>query len=105
MGQQDQIRFDATSADRALIKAVVARAKALGFVDRRRYTATTCRMDITATHLNGCPLRLADLLASDNFNFAHDIAGIAACLDRGTGRLTKNFSPRFSDRQAQAKAA
>ncbi len=53
-------------------------------------------MDVSATHANGNPLRLADLLAADDFNFAHDLSGICNCLDRNTGKLTNNFRPRFS---------
>lgn len=52
-------------------------------------------MDITATHANGCPLRLDDLLAADEFNFGHDVFGIRNCLDRKTGKLMRNFLPRF----------
>jgi hypothetical protein len=44
-------------------------------------------MDLEATHANGCPLRLADLLAADDFNFWHDVSGIARHLDRTTGEL------------------
>ena len=57
-------------------------------------------MDVTATHANGNPLRLADLLKADDFNFLHDIYGIFACLNRDTGRLEKNFRPRFSRPEA-----
>jgi hypothetical protein len=53
-------------------------------------------MDITATHANGNPLRLADLLAADEFNLLHDVKGIERHLDRNTGKLGDCFSPRFS---------
>lgn len=59
-------------------------------------------MDLTAVHANGNPMRLADLLAADDFNFAHDIVGISRFLDRNTGRLTDCFSPRFSARELAA---
>lgn len=43
-------------------------------------------MDLTVVHdIN--PLRLSELLKADNFNFAHDIVGIANHLDRETGEL------------------
>jgi hypothetical protein len=53
-------------------------------------------MDLTACHANGNPLRLADLLAADDFNVAHDVGGISRHLDRTTGKLTQCFRPRFS---------
>jgi hypothetical protein len=51
-------------------------------------------MDITATHLNGCPLDLDKLLSFDGFNFTHDIAGISTHIDRNTGKLRNCFLPR-----------
>ena len=51
-------------------------------------------MDITATHLNGCPLDLPKLLAAPDFDFVHDICGIAEHLDRHTGQLADCFLPR-----------
>lgn len=56
-------------------------------------------MDITATHANGCPLKLAELLAADDFNFSHDVAGIYRHLDRTTGKLLDCFLPRFAQKQ------
>jgi hypothetical protein len=56
------------------------------------------QMNISACHASGNPLRLADLLAADDFNFAHDVFGIDRHLDRDTGELTGFFSPRFSAR-------
>jgi hypothetical protein len=53
-------------------------------------------MDIAAVHANGCPLKLADLLASNDFDFAHDIFGIQKHLCRETGTLQHCFLPRFA---------
>lgn len=50
-------------------------------------------MDITATHLNGCPLKLTDLLNSDKSDFFHDIFGISLHIDRTTGKLLDCFIP------------
>jgi hypothetical protein len=52
-------------------------------------------MDIAATHISN-PLRLKEMLNSDNFNFWHDINGIVANLNRKTGKLENCFLPRFS---------
>ena len=59
-------------------------------------TKTTFVMDLTACHANGNPLRLAELLAADDGNFAHDIFGINRHLNRQTGELMDCFSPRYS---------
>lgn len=53
-------------------------------------------MDIEATHCNGCRLRLDDLASAKDSDFIHDIAGIHNHLDRATGQLTGNFTPRYS---------
>jgi hypothetical protein len=53
-------------------------------------------MDLTATHTNGCPLRLKELSESDDFNFLHDVIGINQNLDRNTGKLMNCFRPRFA---------
>jgi hypothetical protein len=52
-------------------------------------------MDIEAVHESN-PLRLADFLAADDFNFAHDIFGIAHHLNRKTRKLEDCFLPRFT---------
>ena len=56
-------------------------------------------MDVMAVHQKVQPLRLADLLAADEFNFIHDITGINRHLDRDAYKLD-GFSPRFSKRAA-----
>lgn len=67
---------------------------------RERRQRMTFVMDLCATVANGNPLRLSDLLAADEFNFIHDVWGIARHLNRETGKLEDHFSPRFSLRQA-----
>lgn len=56
-------------------------------------------MDIDGCHSNGCPLKLAELLSADDSNFAHDILGIRAHIDRKTGKLTDCFLPRYAQVQ------
>lgn len=92
----------ATEKDQAIIDKIAARAfksvkKARGKHMER--DALDYEMDITAVHLNGCPLHLADLLKGDDFNFAHDIAGIERFLNRESGKLTRGFLPRFAQKQ------
>ena len=89
------IKWDTTKEDAQLILKIVARAEKV--MDRKESGAILrdLDMDITACHLNGTPLRLADLLAADDFNFTHDVFGIRRFMDRTTGKLTGFFSPRF----------
>jgi len=53
-------------------------------------------MDVSAVHISGCKLDLQKLLKFDDFNFAHDIAGIRSHINRQTGELQDCFVPRCS---------
>ena len=89
----DTVKFNATKAESQIIGKIADRA--LRELDSWDRVKIDWMMDVEACHSNGCPLRLDDLLAADRFNFIHDLAGIAKFLDRNTGKLTRNFSPRF----------
>lgn len=65
-------------------------------------TRMDCDMDITACHCNGNTLNLAALLVADDFNFSHDVSGIASNLNRQTGKLENCFVPRFTVREGRA---
>lgn len=84
----------ATRADHALIEKIGARATQWGACTSKLDTM----MDITATHLNGCPLDLQRLLDADDGSFAHDVFGIARHLDRDTCQLGGCFLPRFASK-------
>jgi hypothetical protein len=80
-----------------LIDAIVARAEHLYYsVTGDRTDRMTLVMDLIACHMNGCPLKLASLLAADDANFAHDVFGIQRHIDRTTGALRDCFMPRFA---------
>ena len=85
--------------DLKLIKKIVKRAAAEGF-RLAPLDPQDLELDLEATHSNGCPLRLQALLDADRFNFAHDVCGIQAHMDRETGQLTNHFLPRFYDAKA-----
>jgi hypothetical protein len=87
-----QINFNANPADRDTIHAIAARVAKIW----PQYDVMTARMDLTACHLNGCPMDLDRLLAADDFNLAHDMFGINRHLDRRTGQLTGHFLPRYA---------
>lgn len=92
-----------------IIAAIGRRAKKMLDENRRDHGlgVVDIVMDITAVHCNGNPLRLDELLAADDNNFAHDVFGINRHLDRRDDRpegeplLRDYFSPRYSDRKAR----
>lgn len=56
---------------------------------------TDVEMTVSAVFAQGqVDLDLDRLLAFPDFDFAHDIAGMLAHIDRETGRLTRCFLPR-----------
>ena len=61
-----------------------------------KYPSLDILMDVDACHSNGCPLQLQALLAADDFNFAHDVFGIRANINRHTGQLMNCFVPRYA---------
>lgn len=85
------INWDSTKEDDEIIVRIAQRAVRLF---NANYQDTM--MDITCVHLNDTPLRLQDLLEADDFNFAHDINGIARHLNRTTGKCMHCFLPRFA---------
>lgn len=90
------ISFKVTRAENTIIAAIAARADEMARRQNIGYDRMTANMDITACHANGNRLDLKKLLAADDFNFAHDVFGIARHIDRRTGKLTGFFSPRCS---------
>ena len=85
--------------DVELIHDIAERASVL----YRRVAKTTVSpafiaAELTIVHRNIVPLRLADFLAADDSNFAHDIGGIHENLEfhGATARLANCFLPRFA---------
>jgi hypothetical protein len=83
------VSFKATLEDSAKLQRIAERASAILGSDR-----LGVKMDLTACHLNGCPLDLDKLLAAPIADFGHDVNGIARYIDRDTGQLTKHFVPK-----------
>lgn len=86
-----EVNFEASREDTKTINKIAVRAEKL--LGKKQIDTM---MDITACHLNGKELRLNDLLESDDFNFTHDILGIACHINTNTGNLSNHFRPRFS---------
>jgi len=92
----DTVSFDISADDQALMRDCADRAESLGLVGTDVDARLSLEMDLTATHANGCPMDFERLLAADDFNFVHDICGIARHLNRETGELLDMFRPRFA---------
>lgn len=90
------MNFEVDAADHALIVKICERYERFHqeayFIKPNRLALM---MDLSACH-NSCPLRLQDLLDADLKDFAHDVSGIQASIDRDTGRLTNGFSLRYA---------
>jgi hypothetical protein len=91
-----EISFAVSREDADLIDQIVDRIEATIQSDDGQWPRIDATMDITACVANGCPLDLAQLLASDDFTFTHDVCGIYRNIDRKTGKLGDHFVPRTS---------
>jgi hypothetical protein len=89
-----EINWTPNDEDKALIDQILDRAETAGHLKKRN--RLNSEMDITACHLNGTPLCLAEWLHADDFNFLHDLYGIDSHMNRNTGRLVGCFVPRFA---------
>ncbi|WP_398473379.1 hypothetical protein [Tardiphaga sp.] len=89
-----RIRWNVTASEADIIRKIGLRAHEKFGAD-----VIETQMDLTATHCNGNPLRLQELLDADDLNFTHDVCGIYRHLDRNNGKLKDMFSPRFSRRE------
>ena len=90
------VSFDCTKDELRIIREIAKRAHERAARNHQEYLLIDAEMDVCATHANGCPLRLEELLGADDFNFAHDVFGIRAHLDRESGTLRDCFLPRFA---------
>lgn len=84
-------------AEAVVIHKIAIRASRMAVTAGYDYPLMDISMDVTACHANGCLLRLEELLQAEDFDFAHDVFGIMAHLNRRTGRLEDCFLPRFAD--------
>jgi len=92
------ISFHVTPAERELLSDIADHAVRMAKKAGVEYDKMTAVMDLTARHANGNPLKLSELLDADDFNFSHDVFGIARHINRETGKLGGQFLPRFSQR-------
>lgn len=88
------INWNTTPTEAWLILKSVTKAVNLAKENGNDWDLQDTVMDVTACHLNGCPLDLEKLSEFDDFNLSHDVFGIANHMDRETGKLTNHFLPR-----------
>lgn len=96
--QVKQVSFDVSKDEHSIIAGIADRASAMALQNKVEYSAVDAEMDVTATHANGCPLRLRELASAEPFDFAHDVFGIRRHLNRSTGALEDFFVPRYAAR-------
>jgi len=84
------MNWNVSKEDLVKIGEIVEKAKTMKLVT----DTLSLNMDLTTTHLNGCPLDLDKLLSFDDFDFVHDISGIQYHINRTTGELGNCFLPR-----------
>jgi len=89
-------RVRLSDEDRALMLLCAQRATRIARAFKVRYPLIDAQLDLTVTHTHGCALDFAGLLAARDSDFAHDVFGINAHLDRRTGELKDCFVPRFA---------
>ena len=95
MKKRSQIEWKASPEDADLLKQIAVRAWELLGTKRKSDDLKQIGMDLTACHLNGCPLRLNDMLWGNDLDLMHDITLIYKHIDRRTGTLTGFALPRF----------
>ena len=92
----NNINFATIPEDSILVAKISERAVFLYSKHGVELNRTNVVMDITATHLNGCPLDLEQFLIASDLDFMHDITGISNNLNRTTGKLKEDFLPRHA---------
>lgn len=90
------VKLKASPAEVNIIVAIADRAVKLAADSGVTLDKLSTIMDVTACHLNGCPLRLPDMLNGPDFDLAHDVVGIVNHIDRKTGKLDGRFLPRYA---------
>lgn len=97
------ISWKATREELRLMRLIALRAGAMAAKSGVDIGKTTdLVMDLNATHSNGCPLELAELLAAEDFDFCHDVWGIMRHIDRTNGQLRNCFLPRYAKSEVAA---
>lgn len=84
-----------TKADEDLILQIADRIVKISRVHDIDYEKLDVVMDLSAAHIK-CPLKLQQMLESDDGTLSHDAFGIRRHLNRQTGELMNCFLPRLT---------
>lgn len=95
MKKADSMKWKATPEDAKLIGEIALRAWSLLTNKRKSQDLERIAEDLTACHLNGCPLRLTSMLWSSDHDLMHDVTLIFKRIDRRTGKLTGDELPIY----------
>jgi len=90
------INWNISKKEHDLVMEIANRAAGIAMDVGLEYRPHEIMMDITATHANGCPLRLGELAGAEKFDFVHDVFGIHTHINRKTGELQNCFLPRYA---------
>lgn len=93
------LSFEVGIEEAEIVAEIAERASAMAEKYGVVYRRLDAIMDISACHASGMPLRLRDLLAAKDGDFAHDVFGIRRHLNRTNGAVEDCFVPRFARRQ------
>lgn len=89
------VKFNATRFEAQILMKIAQRAEKMQPAGMEQ-SRMDWLMDLDACISNGCPMKLDELLAAPDFDFAHDVFGIRRHIDRTTGKLGDCFLPRFA---------
>lgn len=86
------------------IGKIVRRGQANGWIagpvdPKHWYSKQTAIKDLIVVHGRCCKMDFIRWLSANDFNFLHDLSGIARHMDRETGDLKNEFRPRFAKKE------
>ncbi len=87
---------DISPQDAKLISAIVDRGLAMNTSGRSPIDREAMINDLSIVHSKVTPMRLEDMLKSDDFNLLHDLHGIERHLNPNKTGFWGAFRPRFA---------
>jgi hypothetical protein len=82
--------------ENALLRQIAQRAEVMFAKHGTEVAWQFIESELRIVHREICELRLTELMAADEGNFAHDIVGIHDHIDILDGSFRNGFSPRFA---------
>ena len=93
------LQWQTSPEDARLIDLIVRRAMHMGKPHGINLDYLLSCMDVTSVHLNDRPIKLLQLLMSDNADFSGDFATIISAINRKTGKLSSDVKLLFQRKQ------